>query len=230
MRLAAQGGGYLVAAQRRSALHPGQGLAPRLFRRMPRRRGSRRSPRCPTNCWPSIAPLPGSSAPAMAIRRGPAGTRPRPCSRPPTAPRWPGCSRSPRGFVALMEEAGVPVRFQIGEPWWWIMADGRPCLYDDAAKAAFGGNPVAIADMRAALSAAQKALLDQAGALLASSTAALRDAVRAAAAPASCRSAAADLPARPCSTRPCPKPAAPTCRPAGPARPSTGCRSKTTTG
>lgn len=30
------------------------------------------------------------------------------------------------GFVTLMEEAAVPVRFQIGEPWWWIMADGRP--------------------------------------------------------------------------------------------------------
>jgi uncharacterized protein (TIGR02217 family) len=89
------------------------------------------------------------------------------------------------GFVTLMEEAGVPVRFQIGEPWWWIMADGRPCLYDAAAAAAFGGNPVAIPDMRAALSAPQKALLDQAGAVLASSTIALRNAVRSAAAPAS---------------------------------------------
>ena len=86
-------------------------------------------------------------------------------------------------FVALMIEAAVPVRVQIGEPWWWIMADGRPCLYDSAAVAALGGNPVAIPDMHASLTAPQKALLDQAGALLASSTAALRDAVRAAAAP-----------------------------------------------
>jgi uncharacterized protein (TIGR02217 family) len=86
-------------------------------------------------------------------------------------------------FAGLMKDAALPVRFQIGEPWWWIMADGRPCLYDDAAKAAFGGNPVVIADMKAALTAPQLALLDQAGALLASSTLALRDAVRTAAAP-----------------------------------------------
>ncbi len=86
-------------------------------------------------------------------------------------------------FVALMKQAAVPVRVQIGEPWWWIMADGRPCLYDAAAKAALGNNPVTIADMRQSLNAAQTALLDQAGALLATSTAALRDAVRAAAAP-----------------------------------------------
>lgn len=86
-------------------------------------------------------------------------------------------------FAGLMKQAGLPVRFQIGEPWWWVMADGRPCLYDDAARAAFGGDPVAIADLRASLTAAQQALLDQAGALLASSTHALRDAVRAAAAP-----------------------------------------------
>ncbi len=89
------------------------------------------------------------------------------------------------GFVTLMKEAAVPVRFQIGEPWWWIMADGRPCLYDTAAKAALGGNPVVIADLRQSLTAPQLALLDAAGALLASSTAALTSAVRAAAAPAS---------------------------------------------
>lgn len=88
------------------------------------------------------------------------------------------------GFVTLMEEAGVPARFQIGEPWWWIMADGRPCLYDDAAKAAFGGNPISIADLSQSLTAPQLALLDAAGALLASSTAALTSTVRAAAAPA----------------------------------------------
>ncbi len=88
------------------------------------------------------------------------------------------------GFVTLMEEAAVPVRFQIGEPWWWIMADGRPCLYDDAAKAALGGNPLAIPDLHQSLTAPQLALLDAAGALLASSTAALTSTVRTAAAPA----------------------------------------------
>lgn len=88
------------------------------------------------------------------------------------------------GVVTLMQEAGVPVRFQIGEPWWWVMPDGRPCLYDDAARAAFGGDPVAIADLRQPLGPAQTDLLDQAGALLSGSTLALRDAIRSAAAPA----------------------------------------------
>jgi len=86
-------------------------------------------------------------------------------------------------FVGLMNQATVPVRFQIGEPWWWIMADGRPCLYDDAARAALGGSPPVIADMRGAIDAARQALLDTAGAVLAASTAALTDAVRDAAAP-----------------------------------------------
>lgn len=86
-------------------------------------------------------------------------------------------------FVALMKEAGVPVRFQVGEPWWWTFADGRICLYDDAATAAFGGSPAAITDMRASLDTAQQALLDSAGAMLAASTAALIAAVRTAAAP-----------------------------------------------
>lgn len=85
--------------------------------------------------------------------------------------------------VTLMKEAGAPVRFQIGEPWWWITASGQPCLYDAAAKAVFGGNPPSISDMAGPLDAAQKALLDLAGALLASSTLGLRDRVRAAAAP-----------------------------------------------
>jgi uncharacterized protein (TIGR02217 family) len=86
-------------------------------------------------------------------------------------------------FVALMKDAQAPLRFQVGEPWWWTMADGRPCLYDDAARAAFGGSPVEIADLRASLDAAQKALLDAAGALLSDSTAALVVAARGAAAP-----------------------------------------------
>ncbi len=84
-------------------------------------------------------------------------------------------------FVALVEAAGLPAAFQIGEPWWWTTPDGCIALYDDDAKALFGGSPPAIADLRLSLSAAQKALLDQAGAALAASTAALRDAVKAAA-------------------------------------------------
>ena len=84
-------------------------------------------------------------------------------------------------FVGMLEDAALPVRFQIGEPWWWVTAAGEICLYDDAAKAAFGGNPPVIADVGAALDPAQTALLDAAGAVLAQSTADLAAAVRAAA-------------------------------------------------
>jgi uncharacterized protein (TIGR02217 family) len=82
-----------------------------------------------------------------------------------------------RAFAAIGRDAGLPVRFQVGEPWWWVGSDGRICLYDQAAVAAFA--PVAIPDVRGTLSAAQKATLDAAGAVLSSSTAALCAAVKA---------------------------------------------------
>lgn len=85
-------------------------------------------------------------------------------------------------FVDLLETAGLPVRMQIGEPWWWTTFNNfEICLYDDAARAAFGGSPPVITDMREPLDAAQTALLDQAGALLAQSTADLTSAIRTAA-------------------------------------------------
>lgn len=84
-------------------------------------------------------------------------------------------------LVALLQGAGLPVRHQVGEPWWWVTQDRRICIYDDAAKAALGGSPVEVPDLGASLSTAQKALLDQAGALLAQSTADLAAAVKAAA-------------------------------------------------
>lgn len=84
-----------------------------------------------------------------------------------------------RAFVLIAASAGHAPRFQVGEPWWWVMPDGRPCLYDAAARAALGGAPVEIATVRSTgLSAAQKALLDAAGVLLAASTEALVEAVR----------------------------------------------------
>ena len=82
-------------------------------------------------------------------------------------------------LVKMQKNAGLPVLFQIGEPWWWVTPTGKPCLYDPAALAAFGGNPPVIASMNEDLSAAQKGLLDQAGAVLAQSTAALAGAARA---------------------------------------------------
>ncbi len=77
-------------------------------------------------------------------------------------------------FVSIGLEAELPILFQVGEPWWWVMpGDGRICLYDDAARAAFGGAPVSIGSVWGALDVAQCDLLDAAGALLAASTAAL---------------------------------------------------------
>lgn len=83
-----------------------------------------------------------------------------------------------RNFVGLLEEAGLPVLFQVGEPWWWVLSDGRICLYDDAARQVFGSEAPVIGDMRAPMSDAHKALLDRAGTVLAQSTAALGDTVR----------------------------------------------------
>ena len=76
-----------------------------------------------------------------------------------------------RAFVVILKETGLPVKFQIGEPWWWIMPDGRICLYDAAATAAFGALSVSIPAIAGSKTAAQNAMLDRAGELLAASTA-----------------------------------------------------------
>ena len=51
-------------------------------------------------------------------------------------------------LVGLSVEVGLQPHLQVGEPWWWVRRDGAICCYDDAAKAALGGNPVAIDDVR----------------------------------------------------------------------------------
>ncbi|WP_380784575.1 DUF2460 domain-containing protein [Sphingomonas sp. R86521] len=84
-----------------------------------------------------------------------------------------------RAFMAIAVAAGLAPKFQVGEPWWWVMPDGRPCLYDPSAVAAFA--PVALPTIRGAMSAAQTATLDRAGACLAASTAALAGAAKEAA-------------------------------------------------
>nr|WP_246449919.1 DUF2460 domain-containing protein [Novosphingopyxis iocasae] len=83
-----------------------------------------------------------------------------------------------RAFAAIQRDAGQAVRFQIGEPWWWIMPDRRICLYDAAAWNAFGSDIVSIPSIDGAKTAAQQAMLDRAGEMLADATAALADAVR----------------------------------------------------
>lgn len=86
-----------------------------------------------------------------------------------------------RDFVNMLKDAELPVRFQIGEPWWWVTAAGEICIYDDAARAALGGNPPVIADIRTPLDFSETVLLDEAEILLAQSTANLTTVVRAAA-------------------------------------------------
>src|SRR6478735_4723217 len=82
-------------------------------------------------------------------------------------------------LVGIAAEAVLEPCLQVGEPWWWIQGDGEICLHDDAAKSVLGGGgPV---NVRAKLTAAQKALLDEAGALLAASTAGIFAAAKAAA-------------------------------------------------
>ncbi|AJP73129.1 DUF2460 domain-containing protein [Sphingomonas hengshuiensis] len=76
-------------------------------------------------------------------------------------------------FVGIAVDAGLAVRFQIGEPWWWVMADGRLCIHDAAARVALGDS--AEQNLRGVV---ETGVLDAAGALLAASTLALRDAVR----------------------------------------------------
>jgi uncharacterized protein (TIGR02217 family) len=87
-----------------------------------------------------------------------------------------------RTFAQMMIEAGAVVRFQIGEPWWWVGPDLAPCLYDAATvalwQASAGGPPPMIEDVRGPLWAEARDYLDWCGALLGSATLALRDAVR----------------------------------------------------
>nr|WP_310524006.1 DUF2460 domain-containing protein [Polymorphobacter sp.] len=84
-------------------------------------------------------------------------------------------------FVGLAVAAGVAPRFQIGEPWWWVGPDWKPCLYDAATVALYlsetGLVAPAIGDIRVVATAAERDWLDWCGGLLGRATLALRDAV-----------------------------------------------------
>ena len=96
-----------------------------------------------------------------------------------------------RAFAGIAVAAGQRVRFQLGEPWWWVGANQRPCFYDAATTAAFVAEtglpvPVPLTDARGSLPANQRSYLDWLGRVLGRVTLALRDAVRAAAAGSEC--------------------------------------------
>jgi len=84
-------------------------------------------------------------------------------------------------FVNLAKGKGVAPRFQIGEPWWWVGPDRRPCFYDPETVALYfqetGFAAPVISDIAQAGTAAELHFLDWCGSLLGRSTLALRDAV-----------------------------------------------------
>ncbi len=88
-------------------------------------------------------------------------------------------------LAGLMAGAGCPVRFQVGEPWWWVGPDGKPCLYDAATVAQWqaetGSAPPPMSDVAGARTAGERSYLAWAGARLAEATASLVAAAREAA-------------------------------------------------
>lgn len=88
-------------------------------------------------------------------------------------------------LVGMMVEAGLEPWFQVGEPWWWVGPDHKPCFYDGATTATYlaatGKAAPPIPDIRGEKSAEEREFLDFLGERLAASTAALVAAARAAA-------------------------------------------------
>jgi uncharacterized protein (TIGR02217 family) len=90
-----------------------------------------------------------------------------------------------RALVRLATATGVQTAFQVGEPWWWVGPDGKPCFYDSETLARWlsehGVDPPAMHDVAGARSAPERGWLDWLGARLAESTLDLAGAARAAA-------------------------------------------------
>lgn len=78
----------------------------------------------------------------------------------------------------LAVEEGLEPSVQVGEPWWWVTSDHQLCLYDEAAKAALGGSPIDLGDVRGGKTPQEIALLDAAGTILAEATTAIGEAAR----------------------------------------------------
>jgi uncharacterized protein (TIGR02217 family) len=84
--------------------------------------------------------------------------------------------------MALALAAGCAPAFQVGEPWWWVGPNDRPCLYDAATvalwQAEVGDPPPLIEDIKGNKSAAERDYLDWCGQQLAAATAGMVAAVR----------------------------------------------------
>ena len=83
-------------------------------------------------------------------------------------------------LAQMQADTGLPVKVQIGEPWWWLNAAKAPCIYDPAMRALLDPAVPDITDLTAPLSPAQKAILAQAGTVLGQLTNAIRQDVIAA--------------------------------------------------
>lgn len=85
--------------------------------------------------------------------------------------------------MGLALAAGCAPAFQVGEPWWWVGPNDRPCLYDTATVARWqaeqGAPPPVIADIKGPKGATERAFLDWCGARLAEATAGMTAAARA---------------------------------------------------
>jgi uncharacterized protein (TIGR02217 family) len=101
-----------------------------------------------------------------------------PCSAP--AMSW--LQGVAAGFAALARAAGQRVRFQVGEPWWWVSGN-RLCAYDAATRAAYAAETglaaPEIRDVRSMTTVPKRAFLDWLGVRLGAATLALRDAAAA---------------------------------------------------
>ena len=87
--------------------------------------------------------------------------------------------------MPLALAAGCLPAFQVGEPWWWVGPDDRPCLYDAATAARWqletGSPPPLMLDVKGSKSSAEREYLDWCGERLAEATAGMVAAARSAA-------------------------------------------------
>jgi uncharacterized protein (TIGR02217 family) len=94
-------------------------------------------------------------------------------------------------FAEIAASMGQRLLFQVGEPWWWLGTDGRPCFYDAATVARWtserGAGPPAMSDVLGMRTPAELSWLDWLGARLAEATTTVTAAARQAA-PAGFRS------------------------------------------
>lgn len=83
-------------------------------------------------------------------------------------------------FCRIAVDEGLPLHFQVGEPWWWVGVAGTPCFYDVATVSLWtaerGAAPPIMTDVIGLRSAAEQVYLDWLGDRLFDATTAVRSA------------------------------------------------------